>query len=61
MIAPYAATVRGETVTVLGPTPDDWTGLGQANTNDAMLVRYPDGEIGSVPKPMIEPLKTEAL
>lgn len=46
--------VRGEIVTIIGPTPSDWTGLGPAgNTDtdaDAFLVEYPDGEVGSVPK-----------
>jgi hypothetical protein len=43
------AMVRGERVEVLGPTPKGWTGLGGSYHRDAVLVRYPDGEVGSVP------------
>jgi len=38
--------VRGEEVEVLGPKPDDWSGLGDRDGNT--LVRYPDGEVGAV-------------
>jgi hypothetical protein len=42
------ASVRGETVTVLGPRPANWTGLGASEPDPAMLVEYPEGEIGAV-------------
>lgn len=46
-------TVSGEPVEVLGPKPEGWTGLGQTYV-DAVLVRYPDGEIGAVPRGMLK-------
>jgi hypothetical protein len=39
-------TVRGESVTILGPKPDGYTGLGYLNGD--ILVVYPDGEQGCV-------------
>lgn len=42
--------VRGELVTIVGPTPADWSGLGSTYRTDAVLVTYPDGETGSVPQ-----------
>jgi hypothetical protein len=39
-------TVRGEAVTVLGPKPPGFTGLGHLNGD--ILVMYPDGEQGCV-------------
>ena len=38
--------VRGEDVTILGPKPNDYTGLGYLNGE--VLVLYPDGETGAV-------------
>jgi hypothetical protein len=38
--------VRGEVVEILGPKPEDFTGLGHLNGD--VLVRYLDGEIGAV-------------
>lgn len=46
--------VGGEPVDVIGPMPDDFTGLGY-QTGDT-LVRYPDGEIGAVRRAKIAPL-----
>lgn len=39
-------TVRGEPVTVIGPKPQGFTGLG--HRDGELLVIYPDGEQGAV-------------
>lgn len=44
--------VRGEQVKLLGPKPPDFTGLGA--TTGAVLVQYPDGELGAVQPEDIE-------
>jgi hypothetical protein len=46
--------VRGEPVTIIGPKPLDWFGLGYRNGD--ILVQYPDGEVGAVSKADIAPL-----
>jgi hypothetical protein len=52
-------TLRGEMVEILGPKPDDWTGLGRTY-DDAILVCYPDGEVGAVPREQIEEARKRA-
>lgn len=51
--------VRGEVVVIIGPTPDDWSGLGSGIKGEgALLVQYPDGEVGSVHKSDIDELES---
>lgn len=49
--------VRGEVVTVIGPKPDGFVGLASTIEGADTLVRYPDGEVGAVPKKEIKEVK----
>jgi hypothetical protein len=53
------ATVRGERVTVLGPKPEDWTGLGRT-IPEGVLVCYPDGEVGAVPESALSEVEDDS-